>query len=114
MRYVQRVSSALAACVAVCGFVACSNPPRSEAERAADADIAVEVKAALNADRNLYAAHIGVDVEHGVVHLEGIVWSDEAAERAQRDAASVPGVTTVKSDLEVTPGGISESTRRAP
>jgi osmotically-inducible protein OsmY len=48
-----------------------------------------------------------VTVDRGVVHLDGIVWSDEAQRRAQDDAASVPGVISVKSYLEVTPGGIA-------
>lgn len=84
-----------------------TQPGRNAAESGADAHIAAQVQTALRADRSLYARHIVVTVDRGVVHLDGIVWSDEAQRRAQDDAASVPGVISVKSYLEVTPGGIA-------
>jgi osmotically-inducible protein OsmY len=84
----------------------CATQPRSsETPNRADALLAAQVQAALHADRNLYARHIDVIVERGVAQLDGIVWSDEALQRAQDAAASVPGVVSVKSYLEVTPGG---------
>jgi len=107
MKYPRGWLQALAA-MAVCGIVACSTaPPRSEAERAADAAIAAQVEAALRGDPSLYAQHIVVAVDRGVVRLGGLVWSDEELQLASRDAASVSGVRTVVSDMELVRGGIS-------
>lgn len=101
----------IALAVAFC-VVACSTPPRrTEAERTADAAIAAQVEAALLADPNIYARHIDVAVDRGVVRLGGFVWSNEDYLRARHDAASVQGVMAVDTDMDLTRGGVSGTSR---
>jgi len=112
MRRLNGVLPAVVALVAACGVVACSTAPRrTEAERAADADTTARVEAALTEDPNLYARHIDVRVDRGVVHLGGFVWSDEDFRLARHDAASVPGVRSVETEMELMRGGTSGSSR---
>jgi osmotically-inducible protein OsmY len=71
---------------------------------AADADpqLAARVKAALTQDQRIYTAHINVSAEAGgVVHLSGIVASDDDLNQAKRDAKSVAGVRTVVDELHI-------------
>jgi len=114
-RKVVRISSAvIAAVTALAAFsvVACStSPPRSDAERTADAAAAAQVESALDADPRIYARHIDVAVNRGVAHLGGYVWSDDEFLFAKNDAASVPGVTTVVNQMELMRGGISGTSR---
>ena len=87
---------------------ACATAPRrTEAERAADADAdtAVRVETALTADPQPFARHIDVSVDGGVVYLGGYVWSVEDLYLARNLAASVPGVKSVSSDMELMRGG---------
>ena len=92
--------------------VACSRlPPRSDAERSADAAAAAQVEVALDADPRIYARHIDVTVDRGVVHLGGFVWSDDEILFAKADAASVPGIKSVANQMELMRGGISGSSR---
>ncbi len=85
---------------------ACSMAPRrTETERAADADTAARVETALSADPHLFARHIDVSVDGGVVYLGGYVWSVEDLYLARNLAASVPGVKSVSSELELMRGG---------
>ena len=85
---------------------ACSTAPRrTEAQRAADADTASRVEGALTADPHLFARHIDVSVDGGVVYLGGYVWSVEDLYLARNLAASVPGVKSVSSDMELMRGG---------
>ena len=86
-------------------------PPRTPAERAIDAQTADRIQAALLADPNIYARHIDVDVERGVVHLGGFVWENEDFQSPRRDAASVAGVTAVITDMELNRGGIAGAGR---
>ena len=97
---------------AACGLLACSTaPPRTDAERAADAAAAAQVEAALNADPRIFARHIDVKVDGGVVHLGGYVWSDNDFLFAKNDAAAVPGITTVVNQMELMRGGMSGTSR---
>jgi osmotically-inducible protein OsmY len=103
---------AVTALVAAYGFVACSTAPRrTETERAADAAIAAQVEAALLADPNIYARHIEVVVDRGVVALGGFVWSNKDYQLARNDAASIPGVKTVDVAMELMRGGVSGTSR---
>ena len=102
------VLSAVVVLLAECALVACSvQPRRSEAERSADASIAAQVQAALLADPNIYARHIEVAVDRGVVQLGGFVWSNQEYLLARNDAASVPGVKSVDAQMDLARGGIS-------
>ena len=84
-------------------------PARTSAERAADEQLAGQVEDALLRDPDIYARHIDVDAERGVVHLSGYVWSANEVYEARRVAATVPGVTQVVSQLELMVGGRSGS-----
>jgi osmotically-inducible protein OsmY len=86
-------------------------PPRTPAERAADTTIADQVEAALTADPNIYAWHIDVAVDRGVVHLGGYVWEPGDFLIARRDAASVPGVKAVITQMELKRAGLSGPSR---
>jgi osmotically-inducible protein OsmY len=112
MRRANRVLPAIVALAAAYGVVACSTTPRrSAAERAADAEIATRVEAALLADPDIYARHIDVAVDRGVVHLGGYVWEDEDFRLARNDAASVPGVKIVDTQMELMRGGVAGTSR---
>jgi osmotically-inducible protein OsmY len=84
-------------------------PRKSDAERAADTDTAGRVQAALAADRVLYARHITVRADGGVVTLGGYAWTPEELLQAQQDAEQVAGVTKVVNSIEVDRGAISDS-----
>ena len=99
--------------LAAYSLVACSTSPRrSDAERAADAAAAAQVEAALAADSRIYARHIDVRVNRGVVHLAGYVWSDDEFLFAKHDAASVPGIRAVVNEMELMRGGTSGGSSR--
>jgi len=108
----KRLLLTLIAVAAACGFIACSSmPPRTPAERAADSQIADEVEATLAADPDIYARHIDIAVDRGVVHLGGYVWEPGDFQIARRDAASVPGVTAVITQMELKRAGTSGPSR---
>jgi osmotically-inducible protein OsmY len=112
MRYPNGVLPALTTLLVAYGVAACStSAPRTTAERAADADVADRVQAALLADPDIYARHIDVKVDRGVVHLGGYVWEPDDFQTARRDAASVPGVKTVVAQMELMRGGLSGTSR---
>jgi osmotically-inducible protein OsmY len=101
-----------AALLAAYGVAACTTaPPKTDAERVADEATAQRVEAALEADPTIYARHIDVRVDRGVVHLDGFVWSQQDFYLAKNDAASVPGVTDVISQMELMRNGKSGTGR---
>ena len=53
-----------------------------------------------HADPNIYARHIDVSVNCGVVHLGGYVWENEDHQAARRDATSVDGVKAVDMEMQ--------------
>lgn len=106
------MSTVAAALLAACGLIGCTTAPhRTAAERAADSATADRVEAALLADPTIYARHIDIDVDRGVVHLGGFVWENDDFQTARRDAASVTGVTAVVTDMELNRGGIAGAGR---
>jgi BON domain-containing protein len=72
----------------------------SEADRARDALMITEVKAALANDGVTDGHAVVVDCDHGVVHLAGAVSSAADARHAVQIASSVDGVVGVKNDLK--------------
>lgn len=105
-RLIQR---ALAVAV-LCGVCACaSGPPKTDAQRAADKATAERVEAALSADKVLYAKHIFVHADNGVVHLTGYVWDRPDMQTATFIAEGVPGVTQVVNDLELQRNGSNDN-----
>ncbi len=95
----------LATSLSACAFA----PRKSDAQRAEDRATADRVQAALDADRQLYAKHITVSADGGVVSLGGYVWTQPDLEEALRIAEEVQGVSKVVNDLELERGGISNS-----
>lgn len=65
-----------------------------------DATITTKVKTALLTDSLVSAFQIKVDTERGVVTLSGTVDKPETVQRAVRLAAAVPGVKSVKAQLQ--------------
>jgi hypothetical protein len=100
------------AALAAFSVAACStSPPRTDAERTADAAAAAGVEAALDADSRIFARHIDVAVDRGVVHLGGFVWTDDDYLFARNDAAAVPGIKNVVNQMELMRGGVSGTSR---
>lgn len=98
--------SGLGLLVVVAMLAACSAAPRrGDAQAGADAETAARVEGALTANPALFARHIDVAVERGVVHLDGYVWETEDLYLARNIAAAVPGVRAVSSQMELLRGG---------
>src|SRR5581483_7922303 len=105
----RTLRAALATGIA-CVASACAMGPReTDAQRQADREVADQVQAALNADSGLYAQHISVRAQNGIVRLGGYVWAQPDLEEAQRIAELVPGVSKVVNDMELERGGIDNS-----
>jgi osmotically-inducible protein OsmY len=99
------IKRALAVAV-LCGVAACaSGPPKTEAQQQADKVTAERVEAALSANKTLFAKHIFVHADGGVVYLTGYVWESSDFEQATFIAGNVPGVTRVVNDLELNRNG---------
>jgi osmotically-inducible protein OsmY len=96
-------------CVAVavlCGIAACaSGPHRTAAQAQVDKETAQRVETALNSDKGLYAKHIIVYADNGVVRLTGYVWESSDFQEAILIAEGVEGVTRVVNDLELNRNG---------
>jgi len=97
------IAVAIAAMLTISSCAA--RPPRTAAEQSANDHLAAAVMAAMLADPDLYAQHIYVDADGGVVHLSGYIWSVDELYEARRVAATVPGVTRVDAQLEISVGG---------
>ena len=106
----NRVRRAAVAVALLCSVVACaSGPQKTDAQRQADKETAERVQAALDADNLLYAKHIRVRADNGVVRLSGYVWDPPDLNEAQSIAQQVDGVTRVVNDLELQRNGIDNS-----
>lgn len=105
----RRIFSTAAVAVIVCGAAACVSVRKTDAEKAADNDTAARVQAALTDDTVLYARHITVRADDGVVTLGGYAWTPEELLAAKQDAEQVSGVTKVVNNIEVDRGAISDS-----
>jgi osmotically-inducible protein OsmY len=101
----KHVCSSIAVAV-LCSVAACaSGPHKTDAERQADKLTAERVEAALSADEALYAKHITVHADNGVVRLTGYVWNASDFQTARIIAEGVEGVTGVVMDLELNRNG---------
>ena len=83
--------------------------PRTAAQKEADKEIADRVDNALQTDHQLYAKHIIVRANNGVVQLTGYVWESPDLLEAQRVAEGVQGVAQVVNDLELQRNGLGDS-----
>lgn len=107
---INRFLTALILAAAVCSLTAClSGPPKTEEQRQADKELADQVQTALTSDKTLYARHISVRADNGVVTLSGHVWTTEELAAAPQIAQSVAGVTKVVNRIEVDRGAIQDS-----
>jgi osmotically-inducible protein OsmY len=95
----------LGACLAACS----TGPLKTPAEQQTDKAIVNKVEQALSADTTLYARHITVHADNGVVRLTGFVWDQPDLVEAERVAQSVPGVIRVVNALELQRNGVDNS-----
>jgi osmotically-inducible protein OsmY len=94
----------------VCAMAGCASGPRkTDAERQLDNEIADRVQVALNGDKSLFARHITVRADRGVVTLGGFVWTQPDAEEAERIAESVSGVSRIVNQMELERNGNDNS-----
>lgn len=96
--------AALAGSVALVSFnTGCSSTPtrQSTGEYIDDAAITTKVKAAMVKDPVVSAFDVGVDTFKGVVQLNGFVDTPEQKAAAERIAASVSGVQSVRNNVTV-------------
>jgi osmotically-inducible protein OsmY len=105
----RRIFGTAGAAMIVCAAAACVGPRKTLAQQAADHELADRVEAALGADQMLYARHVTVRADNGVVTLDGYVWTPEELDAAKRDARRVSGVTGVVDRIEVDRGGMTNS-----
>ena len=95
------------AATALLGAAACSatRTQRSPGEHLDDAVILGNVKAALVAEPNTSAREINVEVNRGIVQLNGFVDSPAERTRATLVATEVDGVLEVRNNLGIKSGG---------
>ena len=95
-----------AAVTVLCAVAACASGPReTAAQMQIDKETAERVEAALSADKVLYAKHISVRADNGVISLTGYVWDPSDLQLAMAIAEGVPGVMRVDNDLELNRSG---------
>src|SRR5580658_7081777 len=70
-----------------------------------DADLRDSVQYALQADPYFYDRHVEVSVDHGVVHLHGVVFSDWDLRDAMRIASKAAGDRRVVNNMTIVEGG---------
>lgn len=70
-----------------------------------DAELQIRVQQALHADPYFYDGHVEVAVDHGVVYLKGLVFSDWDMRDAKRIAAKAAVNRRVVNDLTLVEGG---------
>jgi osmotically-inducible protein OsmY len=100
-----------AALLAVLLGACATEAPRTPQERAQDAELARQVEVALAADPRIYARHVDVASNRGVITLSGLIWSNEEYLFARSDAQLVPGVLRVDASMDLVRGGMSGTSR---
>ena len=101
----KNLALAISACL---GFIVCGNAAAAvaaEPDTSCDADLRDRVQLALHADRYFYDRHVVVSVEHGVVSLKGLVFSDWDLRDAIRIATKASGDRPVVNNLTLIIGG---------
>jgi osmotically-inducible protein OsmY len=102
MNIKSNIKSVLA-CLIVLSLVACAGTPsrQSTGDFVDDTAITTKVKAALLADVALNAFRIHVRTNQDVVHLTGVVDSEQIRQRAGEVASKIDGVRSVQNGLTV-------------
>jgi osmotically-inducible protein OsmY len=97
-------ATTICACLGVllCGTAAAATPYGYSIP---DADLRDSVQYALHADPYFYDGHVEVSVDHGVVHLRGLVFSDWDLRDAIRIASKAAGDRRVVNNLTLVEGG---------
>jgi osmotically-inducible protein OsmY len=95
---------------ALCAYVAASLGGAASASEqntglVSDADLQQRVQYALRADPYFYDGHVEVVVDHGVVYLRGLVFSDWDLRDARRIATKAAPDRRVVNDLTLVEGG---------
>ena len=109
-RIMNRIMRSMPAALMACTVVACVTGPRKTPEqRQADSEMADRVQLALNSDKVLFARHITIRADDGVVTLSGYVWTPEELALAKDDARGVSGVTKVVDRMEIDRGAVTDS-----
>lgn len=103
------VHTGLAVALAFAAAACVMEPPKTAAEREADKDLVDRVEASLKADPGLYARHVNLRADNGVVTMSGYVWTSEELVKAKQDAEGVPGVVKVVNRVEIDRGAITDS-----
>ena len=86
----------------LCGTAAAATPYGSSIP---DADLRDSVQYALRVDPYFFDGHVEVSVDHGVVHLRGLVFSDWDLRDAIRIASKAAGDRRVVNNLTLVEGG---------
>jgi len=99
LRKIARISMALAlvALISACA----TNPARTAAELETDKKLELAVTQQLAEDPNVFAPHIQVSANRGVVTLSGMVFDGNEIFEAGRVAQGVPGVVSVRNQIEM-------------
>ena len=99
---VERSALALLAAIAAVLAVACATTaPKSPEQARADAATSARVNAALDANPIYYFRDVEVEVDNGVALLRGYVWTTDALYHAQQITRGVPGVISVRNEMEL-------------
>jgi len=108
MKFKKTLITAIAVTTLI-GTAACSSTrtQRAPGEHMDDAAVLSSVKAALVAEPNTSANEINVEVNRGIVQLNGFVDSAAERSRATTVARGVDGVTEVRNNLSIKTGGSS-------
>lgn len=93
------ISSIVLAATLACTAVADAQTPVVPSD--ADGAAATEIEHRLSADKNVNAQMIEIDVRGGVATLKGRVPDEAAKARAEKLAADVPNVKSVRNDITV-------------
>lgn len=98
--------SGLAAILLAMMLAACSGSPTQEStgEFIDDSAITTKVKAAFVQDKTVDATDIKVDTFKGTVQLSGFADDHTEIERAVQIASKVPGVKSVRNDIQLKSG----------
>lgn len=100
-RKLRGLAAVLAAITAALAVACSSAPPKSPEQERADLATAARVTAALDANPIYYLRDVEVNVDNGVALLTGYVWTTDALYHAQQIARAVPGVSAVRSQMEL-------------